>query len=76
MGRSDRRMRLLAGRPDVLLADKPTAELDPANRTMVLSRLLDPLAGRIVLVASNDPELVRACDQVVHLRDGRRRLDG
>jgi putative ABC transport system ATP-binding protein len=64
--------RALAGRPDVLLADEPTAELDPVNRALVLSLLLNPSANRIVLVAANDPELVEACDQVIHLRDGRR----
>jgi putative ABC transport system ATP-binding protein len=63
--------RALAGRPDVVLADEPTAELDPANRALVLSLLLDRSAGRIVVIAANDPELAEACDHVVQLRDGR-----
>jgi putative ABC transport system ATP-binding protein len=63
--------RALATEPDVLVADEPTAELDPANRSRVLSLLLDGPPGRIVLVASNDPEVAAACDQVLHLRDGR-----
>jgi putative ABC transport system ATP-binding protein len=68
--------RALAGRPAVLLADEPTAELDPVNRALVLSLLLDPSAGRIVLVAANDPEMARACDHVLELRDGRLASDG
>jgi putative ABC transport system ATP-binding protein len=63
--------RALAMEPDILVADEPTAELDPANRSRVLSLLLDGSPGRIVLVASNDPEVAAACHQVVHLRDGR-----
>jgi putative ABC transport system ATP-binding protein len=63
--------RALAGRPDVLLADEPTTELDPANRALVLSLLLDRSAQRIVLIAANDPEIIESCDQVVRLRDGR-----
>jgi putative ABC transport system ATP-binding protein len=63
--------RALAGRPDVMLADEPTAELDPVNRALVVSLLLDRSAGRIVLIAANDPEMTEACDQVLRLRDGR-----
>ncbi len=63
--------RALAGSPQVLIADEPTAELDPDNRTRVLSLLLDPSPARIVVVASNDPEVSHACRRVVHLRDGR-----
>jgi putative ABC transport system ATP-binding protein len=63
--------RALAMEPDILVADEPTAELDPANRSRVLSLLLDGSPERIVLVASNDPEVAAACHQVVHLRDGR-----
>ena len=63
--------RAVAGRPDVLLADEPTAELDPVNRALVLALLLDRSAGRIVLIAANDPEMTAACDQVLPLRDGR-----
>jgi putative ABC transport system ATP-binding protein len=63
--------RALAGRPDVLLADEPTTELDPANRALVLALLLDRAAQRIVVIAANDPEITERCDEVVRLRDGR-----
>jgi putative ABC transport system ATP-binding protein len=68
--------RALAGRPDILLADEPTTELDPANRTLVLALLLDRSAPRIVLIAANDPEITESCDQVVRLRDGRIDVSG
>lgn len=63
--------RALARRPQVLVADEPTAELDPLNRGRVIAALLDPAAARVVLIASNDPEVADACHHVLHLRDGR-----
>ena len=63
--------RALAGAPAIVIADEPTAELDPDNRALVLSLLLDSAPPRIVVVASNDPEVSSACHHVLHLRDGR-----
>ena len=63
--------RALAGGPHILMADEPTAELDPDNRSLILGLLLAPSPPRIVVVASNDPEVTDACARVVHLRDGR-----
>jgi putative ABC transport system ATP-binding protein len=68
--------RALAGDPDIVLADEPTAELDPVNRAVVLSLLLDRSARRIVLIAANDPEITESCDQVLRLRDGRIDVSG
>jgi putative ABC transport system ATP-binding protein len=63
--------RALAGRPDVMLADEPTAELDPVSRERVLGLVLRPTVPRLVVIASNDPEIMAECAQVVHLLDGR-----
>jgi putative ABC transport system ATP-binding protein len=63
--------RALAGSPDVLLADEPTAELDPDNRTRILALLSELARAQIVLVASNDPDVIAVCQGLVHLRDGR-----
>jgi putative ABC transport system ATP-binding protein len=63
--------RALAGSPDVLLADEPTAELDAENRTRILALLSELATEHVVVVASNDPEVTEACDRVVSLRDGR-----
>lgn len=64
--------RALAARPDVLLADEPTAELDSENRAIVMA-LLEQHArtGAIVVIASHDPEVVAHCDDVLHLESGR-----
>jgi putative ABC transport system ATP-binding protein len=63
--------RALALEPTVLVADEPTSELDPGNRERVLG-LLTALArrGRVVAIASDDPEIAAACGTVVALDHG------
>jgi putative ABC transport system ATP-binding protein len=61
--------RALALAPRLLIADEPTAELDPASRVMVLSRLLEITDGGASLVlATHDPEVASSCDRVLDLR--------
>jgi putative ABC transport system ATP-binding protein len=63
--------RALALRPDVLLADEPTAEQDPGFRALVLSRLLAVADhGGIVVLATHDPEVAARCTAAVHIRPG------
>lgn len=64
--------RALALEPLVLVADEPTAELDSGNRERVL-RLLTAraLGGSIVVIASDDPEVLSVCGRVVVLDRGR-----
>jgi putative ABC transport system ATP-binding protein len=64
--------RALCTEPDMLLADEPTSELDAANRDGVVSELrLEAQRGAVVVVATHDPEVAAACDDVVALADGR-----
>ncbi len=61
----------IAADPAVLVADEPTAELDPDNRARVLGLLTTRARrGRLVIVASDDPEVVGACGRVVVLDRG------
>ena len=63
--------RALAGDPDVIVADEPTAELDPDNREIVLEILLAAAdQGKIVVVASDDPIVISRFPVVVELEDG------
>ncbi len=61
--------RALALRPRLLIADEPTAELDPAARAVVLARIFDvAAAGGSLVVATHDPEVAGRCDQTLDLR--------
>jgi putative ABC transport system ATP-binding protein len=69
--------RALAGDPRIVVADEPTAELDPENRENVLSLLLERASRRrIVIVASDDPAVVARFPRVVELEEGRVRAIG
>jgi putative ABC transport system ATP-binding protein len=61
--------RALAGRPDVILADEPASALDPHWRQVVLDLLLgEARRGAVVVIASNDPDITAACDELVAIR--------
>lgn len=65
--------RVLAGRPQWLLADEPLAALDPAHQLGLLDRLRD-LAGQgmgVVIVLHDLVQAARAADDVLLLREGR-----
>ncbi len=64
--------RALAADPSFLVADEPTAELDPGNRARVLDLLATTVRrGRAVVVASDDPEVVATCGRAMLLESGR-----
>ncbi len=58
--------RALANQPRVVLADEPTASVDPATRQVVLDHLLHPVreAGCSLLLATHDPGLLPRFDRV------------
>ena len=64
--------RALVLRPDLLVADEPTAHLDGETTRMVLRVLRDAArGGTACLLATHDPEVLDAVDRAVPLRDGR-----
>jgi putative ABC transport system ATP-binding protein len=59
------------GRPAVIIADEPTAELDSASADRVLDVIGDLARdGITVLVATHDERVMARCDRLVLLRDG------
>ena len=65
--------RASAPRPDILLADEPTGNLDGSNGTAIIELLFglrDKHGATLVLVTHSD-ELAARCDRVIRLRDGR-----
>ena len=60
--------RALAARPELLIADEPTAEQDPVTRELVLARLFGVAAdGGALVLATHDPEVAERCDHVLSL---------
>lgn len=65
--------RALAARPEVILADEPTGQLDTqtGRRLLELLRRLVTERGITMIVVSHDPQVMREADVVHELRDGR-----
>jgi lipoprotein-releasing system ATP-binding protein len=65
--------RALALRPDLVLADEPTGNLDTstADEIFQVFRELNAEDGTACLVVTHDPRLAARCDRVVRLVDGR-----
>ena len=64
--------RAVVGTPEAVLADEPTSELVAEQRKIIMALLLRQAGeGRLLLIASHDPEVVEACDRAVNLLDGR-----
>lgn len=65
--------RALAPRPEILLADEPTGNLDEANGAAVMDLLfgLRDRSGATLVMVTHAPELASRCDRVIRLRDGR-----
>ena len=69
--------RALAGRPQVLLADEPTGQLDSetGKQIMRLLRTVVQSEGVTALVATHDPNLIGIADSVLDLEDGKIKID-
>lgn len=62
--------RALLGGPQVVLADEPTGNLDPATSDLVVAALREhATAGASVVIATHDPSVVAACDLRIGLAD-------
>lgn len=61
--------RALLPAPSIILADEPTGNLDGESAATVVSRLQqEGQAGACVVVATHDPRVLAACDDVVDLQ--------
>ena len=65
--------RAAAPRPEILLADEPTGNLDGATGQVIMELLfnLRDKYGTTIVLVTHAPELAERCDRVVHLNDGR-----
>ncbi len=65
--------RAAAPRPDILLADEPTGNLDGSTGEIIMDLLFDlrDRYGSTLVLVTHAPELTARCDRVIHLKDGR-----
>jgi len=65
--------RAAAPRPEILLADEPTGNLDGVNGEAIMDMLfgLRDRHGATLVLVTHARELVDRCDRVIRLRDGR-----
>jgi putative ABC transport system ATP-binding protein len=64
--------RAAAPRPEILLADEPTGNLDGATGDAIIELLfgLRDRHGATMVLVTHAPELASRCDRVIRLRDG------
>ncbi len=64
--------RAAAPRPEILLADEPTGNLDEATGTAIIDLLFDlrDRYGSTLVLVTHAADLAARCDRVVQLRDG------
>jgi len=63
----------LANRPELLLADEPTGEVDTATAHVIWEafRQLNRRFGLTTIIVTHDPGIAREVDRVVSIRDGK-----
>jgi ABC-type transport system involved in cytochrome bd biosynthesis fused ATPase/permease subunit len=56
---------------DLILLDEPTANLDVANKTLLLDVIDQLFADKTLIIASHDPKVIHQMDRRIKLQQGR-----
>lgn len=65
--------RALAAKPDILLADEPTGNLDSktSQEVMGLLKLSNSRFGQTIVMITHSEELAQLCDRIIRIEDGK-----
>ena len=65
--------RALVNKPDVVLADEPTGNLDSATKEDIHKLLFDlrGILGQTMIIITHDEHLASLCDRKLVMKDGR-----
>jgi putative ABC transport system ATP-binding protein len=64
--------RAIAGKPKILFADEPTANLDSQRSCEILSIFLKlNLAGQTIIMVTHEDDFAKMAHRIVEMRDGR-----
>jgi putative ABC transport system ATP-binding protein len=65
--------RALVNKPEIILADEPTGNLDSerAAEVLALLRQFNHEHGQTIVLVTHDSEVGDACDRIIKMRDGR-----
>ncbi|HEX7431451.1 MAG TPA: ABC transporter ATP-binding protein [Candidatus Limnocylindrales bacterium] len=65
--------RALVNKPEIILADEPTGNLDSERSAEVLALLreFNREHGQTIVLVTHDSEVGEACDRIIRMRDGR-----
>ncbi len=69
--------RAMVKRPEILIADEPTANLDAANAHSILKMMkkLNRELGTTFIFSTHDEKVMTYLERIIHLRDGKVELD-
>ncbi|MDE7311808.1 MAG: ABC transporter ATP-binding protein [Eubacterium sp.] len=65
--------RALASKPDIVLADEPTGNLDSktSDHVIHLLHMTSQKFQQTIIMITHDPEIAQLADQTIHIEDGR-----
>ena len=64
--------RAVAGKPKILFADEPTANLDSVSGVQIIELLkeLNTKNGQTIVMVTHEREYAESCDRIIHMEDG------
>ena len=62
----------MVNRPEVIIADEPTGNLDSKTSLIVLGTLqeLNRRHGRTIILITHEPDIAEHADRIIRLKDG------